>query len=245
MANCTDRIFSWVVEARPARSASGEIYALSGIRRSRRQTRFLKDGRNVGKAGGVTASRHRLRKRVVDAPRKALGRARATLSRGLSVSDSSDGNDSCISGDNFVKSELPTVSSISHTRPRYWSAAMMFSSSSRDVCGCGWLRLIVSLYRMAIGRGGQQSRVFLTGVPYVQKSRRSSRCCEANTIDRHRRHTCTSVCHCHPQEGVEDTNLQKSNISTRTSSGRRSIVKALPVYSPIHVSASKKTGALT
>jgi hypothetical protein len=186
-ANCTDRILSWVVAARPARSASGEICALSGIRRSLRQTRSLKDERNVGKAGGVIASRHRLRKREVDSPRNRLGRARATLSRRLSVSDSSDGNGSCISGNNFVKSEPPTVSSISHTRSRCWRAAMMFSSSSGDACGC--VGPTVSLYRMTMGRSGQQSRVFLTGVPYVQKSRRSSLCGEANTIVRHRRHT--------------------------------------------------------
>ena len=162
MANCTHRIFSWVIAARPVRSASGEMYASPGTRWSRRQTRSSEDGRNVGETGGTMASRHRLRKRGADGPRNALGRARATLlSRGLSVSDSSNGNGSCISGDNFANSELPTVSSTSHTRSRCWRAAMMLSSSSGD----GGLCPVGSLYRITRGRGGQQSRVFLTGVP--------------------------------------------------------------------------------
>ena len=198
-----------------ARSASGGMYALPGTRWSRRQTRSLEDGRKVVGMAGATASKYRLRNRGVEVPplrpplpRKAAGRISATLfSRGRSVSDSSDGNGFCSSGDSFAKSELPTVRSTSHMRSRWCRAAMILSpSSSSSSSGDGDLSPIVSsLYRMTMGRGGQQSRVFLTGVPYVHKSRRSSLCRDANTSDRHWRHTCISLCH--PHEGLGEASL--------------------------------------
>ena len=179
--------------------------ALPGTRWSRRQTRSLEDGRNVGSGkagGGAMASKCRLRNRGVQVPRNAPGRVKATLFRGRSISDSSDGNGFCNSGVNFANSELPTASSTSHTRSWCCRAAMMLSSSSS---ADGGLRPIGSLYRMTMGRGGQQSRVFMTGVPYVHKSRRSSLCRDANTSERHCRHTCMSLCHRH--EGLEEASL--------------------------------------
>ncbi|KAH9983806.1 hypothetical protein BJV74DRAFT_849297 [Russula compacta] len=46
---------------------------------------------------------------------------------------------------------------------------------------------------MTIGKGGQQSRVLLTGVPCLHRSHKSRRRGDPYTIYRHLRHTCTSV----------------------------------------------------
>ncbi|KAI0295423.1 hypothetical protein B0F90DRAFT_1750815 [Multifurca ochricompacta] len=50
---------------------------------------------------------------------------------------------------------------------------------------------------MLMGSAGQQSRVLRTGVPYVQKSRKSRRRGDAKITHRHLLHTCTSLCHSH------------------------------------------------
>jgi hypothetical protein len=81
---------------------------------------------------------------------------------------------------------------------------------------------------MLIGNAGQRRRFFLTGVLYVQMSWRSRRRGDENMICRHRRHTCANLCHSntgrmrtHP---VLLSVRQKSNISSKSSSGSELIV---------------------
>src|ERR1700761_4725468 len=84
-----------------------------------------------------------------------------------------------------------------------------------------------------IGKVGQIPRLFLTGVPYVQEIRRLRRSGDANVICRHLRHTCTSTCHFHMLWKISSLSRQKSNISSKTSSGSTLIVvvwrQALPM----------------
>ena len=69
--------------------------------------------------------------------------------------------------------------------------------------------------RMTRGKAGQISSVFLAGVLAEHTSCRSRRRGDPKTTIRHRRHTCTSVCHA-------SNSAQKTNIASRTSSGSKS-----------------------
>ncbi|KAH9974468.1 hypothetical protein BGW80DRAFT_1304268, partial [Lactifluus volemus] len=53
---------------------------------------------------------------------------------------------------------------------------------------------------MWMGKGGQISSIFLTGVLFVQKRRRSRRSGDANTVYRHLWHTRTSLDHATARE---------------------------------------------
>ena len=75
------------------------------------------------------------------------------------------------------------------TRPDCCNAAMILSSSSGD----GGTRSEVPPYCTLIGRAGQQSRVFKTGVPYVQWSRRFRLRGDVNMICRHPWQTHVSI----------------------------------------------------
>ena len=81
---------------------------------------------------------------------------------------------------------------------------------------------------MLIGKAGQRRRFFLTGVLYVQMSWRSRRRGDENMICRHRRHTCANLCHSNTGRTRIHPELlsvrQKSNISSRISSGSELIV---------------------
>ena len=76
---------------------------------------------------------------------------------------------------------------------------------------------------MTIGNGGQIAKYFLTGVLSVHHSWRWRWGGDANIICRHRRHTCTSLTHMHGGN-IKPSILKEINISSKTSSGRRSIV---------------------
>ena len=76
---------------------------------------------------------------------------------------------------------------------------------------------------MKIGNAGQTSSVSLAGVLAVQTSCRSRRCGDLKTALRHRRWTCTSICHASISFFENGASPQKSNISSRTSSGSTSI----------------------
>src|ERR1700761_5748854 len=89
------------------------------------------------------------------------------LSRERTVISSSSENGPEIA-DSFTRSEWVTVRLMELTRPDCFKAAMMLSSS----WGAGGSRFGTPPYSKMIGRAGQQSRDFKTGVLYVQQSRR-------------------------------------------------------------------------
>ena len=130
------------------------------------------------------------RRRRRGAHRNVLGRASGKLScdRRIRSSNSKNGL-STASRYNLSRSVAVTVRLIELTRSDRLSAVMILTSSSGD--GGSSARELP--YSRTIGRGGQQSKVFETGVPNEQNSRRCRACWDVNTICRHLRHICTSL----------------------------------------------------
>ena len=120
--------------------------------------------------------------------RKVLSKDGGTLSRDRRMSSSKSKNGHLIAY-NLSRSEVVTVRLIELTRSDRSIAAMILTSSS----GAGGSSARELPYSRTIGRGGQQSKVFETGVPDEQNSRRCRACWDVNTICRHLRHICTSL----------------------------------------------------
>jgi hypothetical protein len=153
-----------------------------------------------------------------DLPKNSFGRTGAASSSIERHRLVSAGNASCMTAVYLAnKQYVRFLSSTLHTRSRCSSAAKMFSPSSL-------LRSLneveVRVDRIIMGRGGQMSSVFLTGVLESQKSRRSRRQGDANTRCRHFWHTCTSLFHGHVSAvGLLLDNRYTSKIFRRTLSG--------------------------
>jgi hypothetical protein len=164
-------------------------------------------------------------------PRKdSLGRISPVPVCVVSSRFSSAGNCACTSVANLSNSGVVTVSWIMHMRFGCWRAAIM-SSSSPTATGRGrGVELEKPVYRTTIGSAGQQSKLFLTGVPWLQNSCKSRKWGELKIIYRHLRHTWTSLCHFHGRSGRPcemampvETGRSKVIIIISTSSGSLSI----------------------
>lgn len=171
-------VFNRGIADRPLRSASGEIF---GTRCSRRSVRSPADERSRGNAGKEIPYKLRTRRRGADPAKNVLGRTGFGAFQEQSEGGSSSGKDSWIIWDSFSDSECFGPSSISQTRSCCWSTSAILSLSSGDRLPEGYCTMM--------GKAGQRSRVISMGSLSVQRSRRSSRCCEENIMVRHRRHT--------------------------------------------------------
>jgi hypothetical protein len=125
-------------------------------------------------------------RRGADPPKKVSGNTGTVLSslQRKRKRYSSSGKGFCIIVTKRSNGEEPMLQrQISRMRSECSSAAMMLSPRLRD------------LDHILMSKGGQISNFSLTGLLFVQTSRRSRRSGDAKTRYRHLRHTCTSGCH--------------------------------------------------
>ena len=120
--------------------------------------------------------------------------------------------------------------------------------SSSPAASCEGLGFDNPAYRMTIGNAGQQSKLSLTGVPWVQKSRRSRDWGEPKIIYRHLRHTWTSLCHFQGRTCERGPKMGRSrlNIFESTSSGSHSIAAGFPTtQGSINITRAARGGYLS
>ena len=161
-----------------------------GISHSRKVTRFVADKSSFVNVGGENAMpvRCSTRRSGADPSRNKSGMPDPFLPLERSTRWVNFGNRFFIAPD--CNNESGTSSMvILHTRSRRLSAAMIFGIPNHT----GRVVAVEALTTMGIA--GQISSIFVTGLLFVQRSSRLSQRGEANTIDRHFLHTCTSRCH--------------------------------------------------
>jgi hypothetical protein len=174
---------------RQATISSGEMYPEYGIRSRRSVTRSVADKSSFCGAGNEMPCKSSDRRRGVNPPRNESGRTGGHLSSAEESSrDVSAGNGFFIASYLFDSEFGMSQMLISRTRSWHSSAAMMLSIPRSGELGLLW-------HETTIGSAGQISSIFLAGVLFVQRSRRSSQPGDPNTRYRHLWHTCTSVCH--------------------------------------------------
>ena len=125
----SESVRRWVIPDKAFAKASGGKYPTLGILSSRRSTRPVKGERSRGSAGMATLVKWRVRRRAPH--RKELGRASCVLSLDRRTSSSSSENGSEIA-ERFSRSDFVTVRLMVVGRLDCFSAAIIFSSSSRD-----------------------------------------------------------------------------------------------------------------
>ena len=126
---------------------------------------------------------------------KALERVSSMSSTHRRTRSSSSKN-GLSSADNFSRNDFVMVRLIELTWLDYLSVATILSSS----LGTSGLDAGDSPYSMTIGMVGQRYMVSSTGIPNVQNSWRWRECWDANTINCHLQHICTSLGKFHGEE---------------------------------------------
>ena len=168
--------------------SSGEMIPDFGICQRSQATRSVADKSsfpNAGNGNGMPLKSSD-RRRGADPPRNESGMTGALSSFETSVRSVNSWNRFFIAADFKSESGTPKML-ILHTRSCRLSAAMILVTPDR--------RESVMQASMTIGKAGQTSSIFFTGLLFVQRSSRCSQRGEANTTYRHSRHTCTSLCH--------------------------------------------------
>ena len=156
--------------------------------------RLLADRRRISNAGKGMASKMSSYKHGTDCHKNWLGMTGTFLSFDWRIKCVSAGDGFCITAAILLNC-VPVAerSQISHTQLVCSSAAITLPSSM----GARPLGRRYAEYPITIGKFGQISMLFLTGVLYVQKTRRLRQSGDANVICRHLWHTYTKVCHFH------------------------------------------------
>lgn len=151
------------------------------------------DAKSCGSPGSGTPTKEiSLRRGEEHTAKNVLGSVGVVPLANQSERDVSPVNAICIRSATFSSCELVAASWIFRTRSGCSSAAIRSSSSSEE----GGLNSKFAQYLMKMGKEeGQQSSLFLTGVPYVHGSHKSRRHGDPNTMCLHLLHTCTSVTH--------------------------------------------------
>ena len=144
----------------------------------------MEDKSSLGNPGNGMECRASVRRRGADPPKNESGWT--GISTPKNRRPVSSGNGCCIAAKTFSDPGpgVKPVKSKLHMRSLCSSAAMKLSTSNPSP----------SSSNTSIGKSGQASSVFLTGVLRVHQSRRSRRRGDPKTTFRHFRHTCTSAC---------------------------------------------------
>ena len=182
------------------------MFHVSGILSRRSSTRPLAPRRNLGSKGNRIPSSHIFCRCGASPPRNPSGSA------GLGAASSHN----CIhryvnigNGCSIAEVMVPTRGPVRPRAIRY-IRTLCLSAAIKSPISLGMADCDVvcgtCLYSIMMGKWGQTSIVFLTGVLSVQSRRKSRAFCDSRKVRRHARHTRSSRCQPHvPLTGSKES----------------------------------------